>query len=441
MISYSGAYAHKKPRINRFFVRPILGSSIVLTALTSAFFSSVSSASELQDAESLSLNEAIQRTFDYHPNLQSFRYRFKAQEGRLTQAQLSQKPEVSLVVEDISGSGDYKALDSAQTTLSVSWVLEQNLIQKRTLVARRGISLIENEKAIAQLDSAAQTAHFFLKALSQQARVAIAVRAINLAETTVKVIEARVKAGKTPVAELYRSQAELAKRNLVLTDLKHEFQSSRRLLAAQWGSTEPAFVSLSGSLDSPIKARPFSDLKKQIDDNPQLSRYLSEERVNQARLKLAEEQRNPQWRFSAGVRRFERTDDFGLVAGISIPFGGNNNNQGRIAEARALISQTNSEAKAMRVQIETSLFVVYQKLLHGIHLAKMLRNSVIPKLELALKETHQSYLLGKYSYLEWLAVQNELLDAQSMLLDANLSMHQSKIELERLVGTQMTSPL
>ena len=441
MSRFSGALAYKKPITYRFSVRLMINASIILTALLSSLYSAVVTASESQKGEPLSLNEAIGRTFDYHPDLQSFRYQLDAQKGRITQAQLSPKPEFSLTVEDIAGSGDYQALDSAQTTLSVSWILEQNLIQKRTQVARRGVSLIENEKAIARLDSAAQTAHFFLKALSQQARLRITAGAIELAETTVREIEKSVNAGKTPLAELYRAQAELAKRMLAKEDIKHRFNSSLRRLAAQWGSSEPRFETLVGSLETPVKVLPFSDLKKQVNSSPVLSRFLSQERLDQARLKLAEEQRSPKWRFSTGIRRFERSDDFGIVAGISIPFGGNNQNQGRIAEARALISKTNSQAKATRLQIETSLYVVYQELVHANHLAKMLRNSVIPKLELALTETYQSYLLGKYSYLEWLTVQNELLDTQSMLLDANLSMHQSKIELERLIGTQITSPL
>ncbi|WP_257173103.1 hypothetical protein [Colwellia sp. M166] len=45
--------------------------------------------------------------------------------------------------------------------------------------------------------------------------------------------------------------------------------------------------------------------------------------------------------FSAGLRRYETTDDFGLVAGISIPFGETNQNQGKIKALTASQNKLN----------------------------------------------------------------------------------------------------
>jgi len=85
------------------------------------------------------------------------------------------------------------------------------------------------------------------------------------------------------------------------------------------------------------------------------------------------------------------------------------------------------------------LFVFYEQLKHGIHLSELLKEQVIPRLEKALKETYKAYEMGRYSYLEWLSVQNELLDAQSALLNASLSAHQNKIEIERLTGAHLNT--
>jgi len=397
-------------------------------------------AAEEEPSQTLTLTDAIQRTFNHNPELQTFQYQLEAQEGRKIQAALSPKPEVSLTIEDTLGSGGFSGFDSAQTTLSVAWILDQNLKDERVQVASKGINLIESKKTIKQLDSATQTARYFLTALSYQESAVIASRAIALAKSTVKEINNRVKIGKTPLAELYRAEAELAKRRLVLDDVKHELESSIRQLASQWGSTQPTFRSISGSLVDRPNVMSFHSLKTQIKNNPNLSQYLSVDRVTEAQLMLAQEERNPQWKFTTGVRRYERTDDFGIVAGISIPFGGSNRNQGRIAEVKAKLSQNQSEADALRIRIETTLFIVYQQLQHSLHLGDMFKNEIIPKLEKALTETHKAYQLGKYSYLEWLTVQNELLDAQSALLDASLTAHLKKLEIERLTGSQITSP-
>jgi len=438
MLITNCTFIRKKPIVRRF-------SGCVLKSFLLFFGSFIVQSFQVLNAaesasESLTLNEAIQRTFNHNPELQTFQYQLEAQRGRMIQADLSSKPEVSLSIEDALGTGDLSGFDSAQTTLSVGWILDQNIKDKRVQVATQGKNLIESEKIIKQLDSATQTARYFLAALSYQESAVIASRAIGLAETTVKEVNKRVTIGKTPLAELYRAEAELAKRRLVLVDVKHELESSIRQLASQWGSTNPMFKSVSGTLINRPNVVSFHALKTQIKNNPNLSKYLSVDRVTEAQLKLAEEERNPQWKFTTGVRRYERTDDFGIVAGISIPFGGSNRNQGRIAEVKAKLSQNQSEADALRIRIETTLFIVYQQLEHGLHLSDMLKKEIIPKLEKALTETHKAYELGKYSYLEWLAVQNELLDAQSALLDASLSAHLKKLEIERLTGAHITSP-
>ena len=325
--------------------------------------------------------------------------------------------------------------------MSISWILNGHIREKRTAVAYQGKTLIESEQTIKRVDSARQTAHFFIKVLAHQERIVIAERSITLAQTTVKEIKKRVKVGKTPLAELYRSEAELAKRELRLLDLKHDLISLHRQLAAQWGSTTPHFSSVSGSLTNLPQIIDFKTLKTQIKHNPSLTRFLSQERVTEATLQLAEEERNPTWQFTTGVRRYEQSDDFGLVAGVSIPLGFSNRNQGRIAEARANLSKNRSEADALQLQIETSVFMFYKQLEHSIHQTNMLKKEIIPRLEKALKATYKAYELGRYSYLELLTVQNDLLDAQSALLDAGLTAHQNKIEIERLTGAYLNAPI
>ena len=432
---------NKKPISSRFYLALKLLSliSFIVNGMVAGYVNSME-VEQNTHTEGLSLAEAIQRTFNNHPDLQSYQYQLEAQRGVEIQAGLSKKPVVELNIEDALGNGEFSGLDNAQTTLSVSWILDQQITQKRTAVASRGLDLIETELKIKQLDMAVQTAGYFLTALSYQESEMIAKRGISLAKETVSEVKKRVNIGKTPLAELYRAEAELAKRQLVLVDLKHEMASSIRQLAAQWGSTQPGFRSVTGSLAKQPQIIPFDVLKKRMANNPHLARYLSQSRVKQAELKLAQEERESRWKFSTGLRRYEQTGDFGVVAGVSIPFGGENNNQGRIAQVKAEVRQNQSEADALKVRIKTSLFIVYQQLEHSLHVGEMLEFEIIPRLEKSLKETHKAYELGKYSYLEWLEVQKELLDAQSALLDTNLSAHLHQLELERLTGSQITSP-
>ena len=388
----------------------------------------------------LNLAEAINKTFQHNPDLASFQFQNKAQQGRVVQAGLSPKPEVSLVVEDALGNGDLNGFDNAQTTLSLSWVLEQALRQKRTDVAMANQGLIDSDKLIKQLDVATQTARYFLQTLAYQESALLADRAIQLANIMVKETKKRSNSGRASLAEVYRAEAELAQRQLVREDFKHEIAASIRQLSAQWGETSPSITTVLGNLKLAEKIISFDDLKQQINNNPNLNRFLSLQRIKEAELKLAEEQKDPLWRIQTGLRHDQSSGDYSLIAGLSLPFGGSNQNQGRIAEVSAQLEQQHIETTALRIRLETALFVYYKKLEHSQHVAEILSTNVIPRLEKALYESRKAYDSGKYSYLELKILQTELLDAQSDLLENSLASQLNKLEIERLTGVQITTP-
>jgi cobalt-zinc-cadmium efflux system outer membrane protein len=276
--------------------------------------------------------------------------------------------------------------------------------------------------------------------LSNQVQIVNAGEAVQLAQETVRAVKKRVQAGKSPQAELARAQAELARLKLNQEDFEHELLSASRRLAAQWGETEPGFKRVNGDILSLPTTDSFATLKTRIERNPNIARFLSKQRVDEAELRLAEAQRKQSWRVSAGVRRLEITDDEALVANLTIPLVLRNRNQGGIAEARANLAQTDANAVAARIRVETSLFVIYQELQHSLHRAKAFRDDVIPHLEQALADTRNAYELGRYSYFEWHTVQKDLLEARRALVEASVDAHKNTIEIERLTGVRIAQP-
>ena len=405
-------------------------------------FSAISFAESglVTDGQMLSLNEAVVKTMVRNPGLLAFGHQLQAQDGRVLQAGLAPNPELSLTVENALGTGEFNGFDSAEATLSIAWVLEHGVRQRRLDTARAGVSLLTVEADIMRLDAAAETARLFFACLSNQARMVRTGEAVQLAADTVKAIQKRVKAGKSPQADLSRAQAELARMKLNQEDIEHELLSASRRLAAQWGETEPGFTRVSGNLLTLPNTESFAILKARIDQNPDFARFLSKQRLGEAELRLAEAQRKPNWRVSAGVRRHESFNDEALVANITIPLSLRNKNQGGIAEARANMAQTEAEAVAARIRIETSLFVIYQELQHSLHRAKTFRTEVIPRVEQAMSDTRSAYERGRYSYLEWRSVQEDLLTARSALVEASVDAHLNAIEIERLTGVRIAQP-
>ncbi|HBX36145.1 MAG TPA: TolC family protein [Pseudohongiella sp.] len=387
--------------------------------------------------EEITLEQAIINTITQNPELQAFGYELRAQDGVILQAGLSPKLELTVTVEDVLGTGVAQGLSGAQTTASISWVLEGQLRQRRIDAARTGSLVLASEAEVMRLDAAAQTARYYTQALAHQARLQLAAQSITLAEDTVTTISQRVAAGTSPRSDLARAQAELSMRELMQEDLNHELVGFYHRIAAQWGALEPDFSHVGGDLTNLPAVEPYPSLEARIEQNPDLTRFLSEQRLHESTLLLEQARRNSLWQFNAGVRRMERSSDVGFVAGVTIPLNRGNQNQGRIEEARVRLAQSSARQEAERIRVMTSLFLFHQELEHSLHIVESLRSDVIPEYELALSEVRRAYELGSSSYMEWLQVQNDLLAAREQLLEASVLAHQNMIEIERLTGVRI----
>lgn len=389
-------------------------------------------------AESITLDQAITNTLSANPDLQAFSYNLRLQDAVILQSRFSPKPELNITVEDVLGTGVAQALSGAQTTVSISWVLENHIRQRRVDAARTGSMLLASEAEVMRLDAAAQTARYYTQALAHQARLQLAEQSIALAEESVATINRRVEAATAPTSDLARARAELAMRKLTHEDLSHELLGLYHRLAAQWAELKPAFSHVDGDLMQLPVIESFLTLEERIGQNPDLTRFLSEQRLHESNLQLEQAQRNSLWRFNAGVRRIESSSDMGFVAGVTIPLNRGNQNQGRIEEARVRLEQSSAQQEAARIQIMTSLFLFHQELEHSLHIASLLRSDVIPEYQHALQEVQRAYELGSTSYTEWLQVQDDLLAAQLQMLEVSVLAYQNMIEIERLTGVRVT---
>jgi cobalt-zinc-cadmium efflux system outer membrane protein len=386
--------------------------------------------------ENINLDQAVAQTLASNPQLQAFGYQLDIDRGHRQQAELAPNPELTVTVEDALGSGEYQGFDNAETTLSIGWVFERNIREHRASAALASESVTAVDIAILRVDSAAETARRFLEVLANQARAETSAAAVALAEQTVAAVQKRVEAGLAPGADLARARAELAYAGLTQEDNEHELATSRHLLAAQWGLTAPDFARADGNPYQLPATLPLPELQQRAEQNPEIQRYLAQQRLDEAVLRLAETQRKPGWRGSLGVRRYENVNDMALVTGFTIPLALKNRNQGNIAAAQAAADQTLAETAAAQVGIQTGLFVFHEALQHSLHRATTLRERVLPEIEQALEETRAAYESGRYSYFDWRAVQAELLAAQNELIDASVDAHRYVIEIERLAGVR-----
>ena len=385
----------------------------------------------------LTLRQAVENALAQNKQLAAFEYRLAEQKGRRQQAGLLPNPQFDVLVENVGGQGDFSGSDSAETTLSIGWAIEPGLRGRRIGVAEARSAQARLDARVLRLDVAAETAQRFLSCLESQAHLEATEAAVALGERTVAAVEQRVRAGSAPRAELLRAHAELATERLARDDVTHEQSVAQYRLAAQWGETAPSFAKVDGALLTLPAVAPFDELAARIEENPELARLASEQRIAEAQLRLAEARQWPTLTPSFGARRFERTGDWALVAGVTVPLPVFDRNQGRLAESRAALARVQSDSRAERVRVRTTLYEIYQEAQHSLHRAEVLRDEVIPRLEETMDEIRRGYEQGRYRYHELRTVEVDLLAARRSLVGAGTAAHRLVITLERLTGERV----
>jgi cobalt-zinc-cadmium efflux system outer membrane protein len=416
----------------------MLGSSRAAFAIACAAIFVAITGSSL--AAPLTLAEAVERTLKSNPELRVYAPRRRAAEQHESTVALRPPFQLETEVQDAFGTGRASGFDSAETTVAFSQVVE--LGNKRGLrvdAAAAGTALIGAERAVAELDVLAEVTRRFIHVAQDQEHLVVTQRATALAEENVAAATTRVAAARAPEVELRRARVTRARAGVEQEHAEHELLSSRRLLAAMWGDTDATFENVSADLYALPQSEGYEALVARLVDSPDFARFTSEERLRDAQLRVAEAHARTNLTVRAGLRELHDTNDEALVFGVTLPLFSRSRTRSEVAEAHALREQTAAEREAHRVQAEAQLFELFQELRHAITESEVLRSSVLPEMEAALEATRTAFERGRYSYLEWVDAQRELVEVQRQLIDAAANAQLYRTEIERLTGEALTN--
>ncbi|WP_027330123.1 TolC family protein [Marinimicrobium agarilyticum] len=387
----------------------------------------------------LSLNEALARTLESHPELAQFPYRRRASEARELQAGLRPNPELALEVENIAGSGRFSGTGSAETSLVLSQVLELGgKRSQREQVARHRTDLLEREYQTARWQVLAETVRRFLQTAQAQEQIRLAELSLELARQSRDTIQRRVRAGTTNDASLQRATIALTRSELALAGARQQLTSARVSLAAQWGESQPSFERVLASLYQLVSLPDFAQVRAHLASSPELTRFLTEKRLREAELQLARARGRQDLRVGIGVKQMQDTDEHAFTLSLSMPIGTSDRNQGTVAARRAEYEQLALEEKAARVELMARVQRLYQELTVFRQTAEQLRLKALPAARDALESISRGYERGLYTYLELAEARRERLAVERDILTAAVNFHQTLVTLEQLTGTGMT---
>jgi len=388
----------------------------------------------------ITLAQALDTALKNNPELAASRYELTAAQARMVQADLRLNPELAIELENFAGSGDVRGTDALETTLAFSQVVE--LGGKRSLrrsVAEADSDLITLDLRARQLDLLAEVTRKYIDVVAAQERVRFADENAALAQRTLEAIAGRVKAARSPIAEESRARIALTRAVIDQQQAKFALETARSALSLTWGRVDPQFASANADLFTFEPLKPFETLAAQIERNPDIARFATNARLRDAEVRLAQAQVRPNIAFSIGVRNFRDSGDNALVAGFSMPLAVHDRNQGAIREARARRAQSDAEFTASKTRVLGTLYALYRETGAARERATALRQEALPQAREALTQTQSGYERGRFSFLELLTTQQELLALSEAAIDAAADYHRLLAELERLTSEPLTT--
>ncbi len=395
-------------------------------------------AESMQVDSDIRLDHVLIRVLENNPELKGASYKSQAAVARIRAAQQSPAMSVNIALENFAGSGGLNGSQLLESTLSLSKIFELgNKSERRGEVASQKSFLLESQQDARRLDILATTAKHFIQVSTNQASLLFSRDKLKLLQRSYKVVEKRVKAGRSPVAERRRVAIAIARAEIELEHAEHTLKASKLRLATMWGSFKVNFSAVKGDLYALQTIEPFAQLEQWLDRNPDLVQFATEQRLAQARINLAQTKASANIEFTAGVRHFSENSDNALVMVARIPFGLNSRAAPLIEEQQQLSQEVAYRFEKQKLNLYSSLYEIYQELTHSYHAVEIFRTRILPEASKALKEYEKGYAAGRYSFLQLLDAQQTLLNARLEVVNNAANYHRYRIEIDRLTGARL----
>jgi cobalt-zinc-cadmium efflux system outer membrane protein len=386
----------------------------------------------------LRLADALAAALLGNPALAARAWEIRAREAAELQAGLRPNPSLATEVEDVLGSGDFRGVRSAQTTIQLGQLVElggKRAARLRVAAAERRLAGWDYEAA--RVDVFTQTADAFVEVLAAQERLRLADEGLAVARAVRRVAARRVEAGLASPAEEIRAGVAVDTAGVEREHADHELETARTALAALWGGVQARFERAEGDLAELPALPPLAELQRRAADGPALARWAAELEARDAALARARGQRVPDVTIAAGPRHLNGPGDAALVLGASLPLPLWNRNQGAVAEAAYRRAQAASEQRAAQVRVAAEVATARTALRASAEEAALLRRRVVPGIERAVAVLRRGYEEGRSSQLEVLEAESARLAAREQYLRALVEAQHGALQIERLTGAPL----
>ncbi|MBW8374350.1 TolC family protein [Stenotrophomonas sp.] len=391
-------------------------------------------------AAPLTLDDAIARVAQYHPDLRLAQAQRPVWEARRDAAGLSPPLTVGVELENALGTGDTRGFDAAEVTVTLAGVLERGgKLDARRAVAQANLDSLAPQRETARLDLMAEVARRYLAVTDARQQLRIAETDIEQRRRAVAAARLRLQAGASPESVLMTAQAMLAQAELDRDRARQMDQSARAALSALWRQREPGFDVVTGDPMQLPALQDFAVLADELQRTPELAVLAGERRIREAQVQMARTQARPDVSWQVGVRNSRDTRDTSLVAGFSVPLGSVRRADPEIRAAEAELALNSVERDARALQLYATLAEAHGRYLTSRLEVTRMEREVLPQLKRAENAAEKAWRAGAISYMEWAQLQAMRIEARQRQLEAAIAAQTALIEIQRLTGQSMVA--
>jgi cobalt-zinc-cadmium efflux system outer membrane protein len=378
--------------------------------------------------------QAVEIALRNSQQLAGYPLEFEAAEGRVQQASLLPNPELSVDVENVWG--DFPGTSLAETTYSISQLLELGKRSKRIRRAEAEKGVLRQELDIARLNVVADVKRAFINVLSARKKLELNREGHRFAELLAVGVTDRVGTGAVSPIEETRAKVVLAVSSANVERSALEVETARRELAAAMGESTPSFESLAGDLDEDFSVPAIDNVAERITATPDIARWIAERDRRSAALEAERSLAIPNVTLTGGVKHFRENSDTTFVLGFAVPLPLFHRNQGAIREAEALRSKAYTERKATELLIRSQVGQRQVALATARREAILLREDALSGAQSAYDAVSEGYRLGKFRYLDVLDAGKTLVETRFRYVEAVTAFNLARVDLERLLAAQ-----
>lgn len=380
-------------------------------------------------AAPLTIEQAIAKAIDAAPALRASDASIEAARAERLQADVRPNPSVSLEAENFVGTGPFGVLRRAEVTAAYSQPFERGGKRAaRVTLAEREISVAEAARTVARLELIAAIQRAYIDVLIAD-RAAEATRdRLTTEQALQREALRRVRGYKDPLFVETRAAARVADAEIARDIAQTRRGTARRQLASFWGG-EGTDIEPVGELARAIGPATVGGLARAD------AALLRAEADRAAATVVVERARARQdFTVSGGARFHRESNAVALVAGVSIPLGRFDRNQGNIARALAEQQRVAFAAEAAGRDRARRLSGLQADADAALVRSERLRAEVLPRARRALAQVREGYNRGGFSFRDIQDAADAIIAADAELIGALTAYRDFQSDIDRLTG-------